>query len=267
MRNARNAGDDLEVRRLQTLGLFDSVYNDALQKSSTGCEGRVYESPVVERESDDQSDSSSTAKSCRTVVSSRSSIPHEEEPLDHGKISAEADDSIEEVDLFLEIAMEALHQPRPASSRTSRSDQYGGRCRCPCCKGDKACAKYVRGQGCCPPYLQPEIIAAKQRVAYFEQSPITIQLRQDLGLMANCKSGFYQTVAPEIEAVKQRIDIARQSIVVKQLELDRAFVETYDIEIEARCTNGIWWEGWLVVKELRRRGIVGSVSLLERTSG
>lgn len=33
----------------------------------------------------------------------------------------------------------------------------------------------------------------------------------------------------------------------------------YDAEMEIRARNGVWWEGWLVVEELRGKGVLGSV--------
>ncbi len=39
---------------------------------------------------------------------------------------------------------------------------------------------------------------------------------------------------------------------------DIKLVEMYNRETEKRCRDGVWWEGWLVVEELKRRGVVGS---------
>lgn len=42
------------------------------------------------------------------------------------------------------------------------------------------------------------------------------------------------------------------------LQEDMKLVELYNAETEKRCRNGVWWEGWLIVDDLRRQGIVGS---------
>lgn len=42
------------------------------------------------------------------------------------------------------------------------------------------------------------------------------------------------------------------------LQEDVKLVEMYNAETEKRCKNGVWWEGWLIVEDLRKQGIVGS---------
>ena len=42
------------------------------------------------------------------------------------------------------------------------------------------------------------------------------------------------------------------------LQADMELVEMYDAETEKRCRSGVWWEGWLIVGDLKRQGIVGS---------
>ena len=42
------------------------------------------------------------------------------------------------------------------------------------------------------------------------------------------------------------------------LQEDVKLVEMYNAETEKRCRNGVWWEGWLIVEDLRKQGIVGS---------
>ena len=37
----------------------------------------------------------------------------------------------------------------------------------------------------------------------------------------------------------------------KYLEKDISFVRAYEEEMERRCERGVWWEGWLIVRELR----------------
>ena len=42
------------------------------------------------------------------------------------------------------------------------------------------------------------------------------------------------------------------------LQEDMKLVEMYNAEMEKRCRKGVWWEGWLIVQDLERQGIVGS---------
>ena len=42
------------------------------------------------------------------------------------------------------------------------------------------------------------------------------------------------------------------------MQEDLKLVEIYNAETEKRCRNGVWWEGWLIVEDLKRQGIVGS---------
>lgn len=46
----------------------------------------------------------------------------------------------------------------------------------------------------------------------------------------------------------------------ERLHEDARLVEMYDAEMEKRCEEGVWWEGWLIVEDLKDRGIVGSTS-------
>ncbi|KAL9131698.1 MAG: hypothetical protein Q9217_000439 [Psora testacea] len=266
MKHARSVGDGAEVYRLQNLRLFDSVYKDTSLKCPAGGVQASHELSADETESDEDSEESPTIKASSTS-SVRSPTIYKESPLDHAAFSAVATDSVDEVDVFLEMVKENPGQCRRSGGRILRLHRYSGRCGCPSCKGDEACARYVRGRGCCLPRSHPDIIAAKQRIDYFEQSPVISQLKRDLSLIADSKSEFYRPGSPEIDAVRQTIDTSCQSIVVRQLELDMALVDMYNSEMEVRCANGIWWEGWLVVGELRRRGIVGSVSSLKTTAG
>lgn len=45
----------------------------------------------------------------------------------------------------------------------------------------------------------------------------------------------------------------------ESLRPDLLFVEMYKVEMEKRCREGISWEGWLIVEDLKSQGIVGSV--------
>ncbi len=48
------------------------------------------------------------------------------------------------------------------------------------------------------------------------------------------------------------------------LQEDVKLVEMYNAETEKRCRNGVWWEGWLIVEDLRKQGIVGSIPFVHK---
>lgn len=45
---------------------------------------------------------------------------------------------------------------------------------------------------------------------------------------------------------------------LEALQEDMRLVEMYCTETEKRCRSGVWWEGWLIVQDLKRQGVVGS---------
>ena len=92
---------------------------------------------------------------------------------------------------------------------------------------------------CKLPRLQPEIAAAGDRI---EEITMTILAQADANMPATEHS---------------KADEFRMS---EALQEDTKLVEMYNLEMEKRSRNGVWWEGWLVVEELRRRGIVGSIA-------
>lgn len=49
---------------------------------------------------------------------------------------------------------------------------------------------------------------------------------------------------------------------LEALQEDMKLVEMYNAETEKRCRKGVWWEGWLIVQDLKRQGIVGSVPFI-----
>ena len=245
---ARKIGDDDEVYRLQNLSLFDSVFGDPQAKG-----GHYADTPTLHSEdefstlkTDDVPDPGSLAESIPGNTAEKPPIPPKSAARD--------------TDPFLQIAHDAMRQPNRRRRQKKQPESYHGRCNYPRCLKDKACARYIRGKGCCIPNTMAVIVAAKERIAFFEKSPIIQQLQIDHEAMANREAGLYDPGSPEIEAVEMRIDTAFESAVIKQLELDREFVEEYDGALEARCAEGVWWEAWLVVEELRGRGIIGSVN-------
>ena len=42
---------------------------------------------------------------------------------------------------------------------------------------------------------------------------------------------------------------------MREMLEDEEFVRRYEEEVEKRCANGVWWEGWLIVGELKRQGL------------
>ena len=221
MREARNVGDDKEMERLKTLDVFDSV---------CGEDGASDGSQTVKAES----------QSCTTS----------ETVVDQSEQEGE--------DVFLQLALSAPREPNSAKSSKTRSKSTEGRCGYPHCPEGKACGGVIRGRGCCLPHPPSPVIAAKKQIEYFEQSPIVLQLKQDLKLIEEHMAGLYEPGRPEIEAIEQRIETACLSAIVKQFESDVAFVEGYESEMEKRCSRGVWWDKWLVVEEVRREAFAGS---------
>ena len=61
-----------------------------------------------------------------------------------------------------------------------------------------------------------------------------------------------------IDAVEAEMAAVHEAKQFQSLQDDLNFVAVYDAEMERKCRKGVWWEGWLVVANLERRGIVGS---------
>ena len=40
---------------------------------------------------------------------------------------------------------------------------------------------------------------------------------------------------------------------------DEILARLYHAEMEKRCSEGVWWEGWMIVEDLKRQGMIGSV--------
>ena len=90
---------------------------------------------------------------------------------------------------------------------------------------------------CKLPELQPEIAAAVDRI---EETRMSLLVQADANLPAGSLSETDEF--PKFEALQE----------------DMELVEMYNAETEKRCRNGVWWEGWLIVEDLKRQGIVGS---------
>ena len=94
----------------------------------------------------------------------------------------------------------------------------------------------------------------------------------------HCRFCKLPRLLPEIAAAVDRIEEMKTSIFVhtdtswaaeepseadefgkfEALQEDVRLVEMYCTEMEKRCRGGVWWEGWLIVQDLKRQGIVGS---------
>ena len=105
------------------------------------------------------------------------------------------------------------------------------------------CRTYLSGppskhcRFCKTPRLQPEIAAAKDRIAEIKTSALA-----QADTKSQAKKSFTANEYQRFEALQE----------------DMKLVELYNAETEKRCRNGVWWEGWLVVEDLKRQGIVGS---------
>ena len=180
----------------------------------------------------------------------RSSTAIASEPLSPTKNGLIAPTTNEE-DPFLYIAKYIINQAkgnrRLRKAKPSRPQPSGAmnrrsfRIECTCV--NHTCGTYLSGppskhcRFCKLPRLQPKIAAAVDRI---EDIKTSILAQADANMPATGHS----------EADEFRMSEALQE--------DTKLVEMYNLEMEKRSRNGVWWEGWLVVAELRKRGIVGS---------
>ena len=280
IKNARGVGDHVEVERLLNLDVFDGVYGEV---SCEKGEEVTKEVEVVGKgggsegdDVDDDDEGSSTDKAgselwvqsldadkvtkAKDVLSVLSFETGEAGCFQEMATPADSGDSAECLDILPHQELEGTHQRERVKPRITTSQVDNRRCRTPTCKGGKACARTVRGRGCCHPRPQPPITAAQQRIAYSEQSPIIMQLTRDLELVKNVEDGLSRLGDPEIEEVKMRVETACESVVFRQLKIDMSLVDCYEVAMEERCADGVWWEAWMVMRELRGKGVVGSVS-------
>lgn len=97
------------------------------------------------------------------------------------------------------------------------------------------------------------------------------------GHSKHCGSCKIPGLQPEVAAAVERIDTMKRMILEQEdgneelkglfkddgmgsvaLQEDLKLVEMYNAEMERRCADGVWWEGWLIVEDLKRWGVVGS---------
>ena len=171
-------------------------------------------------------------------------------PTKHALVSPGPD----EEDPFLYIAKyiinhtkgnQPLRKAKPSRVQPSvAKNRRSFRIECTCT--NHTCGTYLSGppskhcRFCKLPKLRPEIAAAVDRI---EEIKTSILAQADANIPAT----------EHAEADEFRMSEALQE--------DTKLVEMYNLEMEKRIKNGVWWEGWLVVAELRKRGIVGSKAL------
>lgn len=158
----------------------------------------------------------------------------------------------DEEDPFLYIAKYIIRGRAKGDSRfkeakSSRSqvfsDDARGSIHTHCICANHNCRTYLSGapskhcRFCKLPRLQPEIAAAIDRINEMKASVLA---KADMNLTAGgqCEADEYRRF--------------------ESLQEDMKLVEIYNAETEKRCRNGVWWEGWLIVEDLKRRGIFGS---------
>ncbi|CAF9927143.1 hypothetical protein IMSHALPRED_007133 [Imshaugia aleurites] len=92
-------------------------------------------------------------------------------------------------------------------------------------------------RSCKLPRLQPEVAAATGRMEKMKES-----------VLARANTNIPAEESSEADEFR-KFEIMQE---------DLKLVEMYNAETEKRCRNGVWWEGWLIVEDLKRQGIVGS---------
>lgn len=125
------------------------------------------------------------------------------------------------------------------ASSTDDKRSFHNKCTC----ASHNCRTYLSGppskhcRFCKLPKPQPEIVAAVDRIE-----------ETKLSLLAEADANLPKRGSSEAEEFEK----------FEVLQEDMKLVEMYNAENEKRCRNGVWWEGWLVVEDLKRQGIVGS---------
>ena len=179
-----------------------------------------------------------------------SSIAIATEPSSSIKLSATAPVPDEE-DSFLYIAKyinkhakgnnRFKEAKRSGPQASSANVKHSFHSQCTCTNHD--CRTYLSGppskhcRSCKLPRLQPEIAVAAERIAEMKTS-----------VLVPAESSL------PIGEPSEAKDFRKFQVMQEDLKL----VEMYNAEMEKRCRNGVWWEGWLIVEELKRQGIVGS---------
>ena len=130
-------------------------------------------------------------------------------------------------------------EAKKSAAQTSNADIKRWTHGCTC---HHSCRHYLSGspskhcRSCKLPRAQPEITAAVERI---EQMKTSVSARATTNL---------PTESSEADELQK----------LEALQEDMKLVEIYNAETEKRCRKGVWWEGWLIVQDLKRQGIVGS---------
>ena len=187
----------------------------------------------------------------RTRVSTlESSIDNPSVTCSPSKVSSASSEAGEE-DSFLYIANYKRYHSRNTGQGKSPKNQgsaiAGPETRrestshCTC--SDHDCRTYLSGtssqhcRNCKLPRPQPEIRAV---IEHIEDVKASAMSANDTGILME-ENGF------EVELAQD-----------EDLRDDVELVEFYNAEMEKRCSKGVWWEGWLIVEDLKRQGIIGS---------
>lgn len=110
-----------------------------------------------------------------------------------------------------------------------------------------------------PQALHPKIYDANNRITTFKCSPLGVQLDKDINTVNTYKkdaNGSLKAsdIPRKVEEARRRIAFASENGEFRDALRDFEFVNMYTAEMESRCKRGVWWEGWLIVGELERRG-------------
>lgn len=147
---------------------------------------------------------------------------------------------LDDDDPFLYIGKDIRNHTRttkPSTAHGSTIDNETTTSPCSSCP-NHPCRSYLSGKPSqhCPtcklPTPQPEILAATSRIEAYRNSP----------------SSVFDSDGELNKAITTS----------ESLQKDLLLVEMYNAEMETRSQDGVWWEGWLVVEDLKSTGIVGS---------
>ena len=197
---------------------------------SSTLRGSEPSSPATTLPKEIGSETSLTAKASSIV-----SNAHEEDPFlyiaKYIKRHAKSNNNFEE-------AKQSAAQVSNADTKRSTHTQ----CTCK----SHSCRNYLSGspskhcRNCRLPRPQPEITAAVDRIE---------QMKRSVSAQATTSLPAESSEADEFRKLEA-------------LQEDMKLVEMYNAETEKRCRKGVWWEGWLIVQDLKRQGIVGSVPFI-----
>ena len=173
------------------------------------------------------------------------------------KGSSPRSEAVKAEDSFLYIAKYIRHRSRNVNQHKKHQSavveaETGKEARSRCTCSGHQCRTYLSDtfsqhcSNCKLPKPQPEIQAAMERINDLEASAMSAS---DVSLLRH-ENGLDVRLAHD-----------------ENLRQDMELVELYNAEMEKRCSRGVWWEGWLVVEDLKRQGSVGSKPYVHNTAG